>query len=372
MEHQAAYEKHLQFMQNVYAIDDIDEKDLCEQFDLLLSCIPNGGKLYKYRSLCGRSFKYIYDSLVNGYLWLPTAKTLNDDNDSVLIANAETASRHFVDSITRDHDRAFYVLLMQLGEKYWKEDPLLSDIPFNTLLAAFDPITGAMDNQKMVELFSAHANSADKLDHFRLLARHLLDDLQNALHITTKDLFLANDSARENYHVYSMAESFDLGNMWGYYADSGQGFCIEYDYAKAKNLGVTAMRYLLNTFKVIYSDVPREIPIELLAESSFFNPNDKIVKDEIMRSVLERVLSKDKCWEHEKEWRIVLGNTDCKMPVDIVSAIIIDERSLEKTNAKKLIRLCRKRGWPVKVRKNHICDTSHSYEDLTEKGDNNE
>ena len=60
------------------------------------------------------------------------------------------------------------------------------------------------------------------------------------------------------------------------------------------------------------------------------------------------------------------------MPVDIVSAIIIDERSLEKTNAKKLIRLCRKRGWPVKVRKNHIYDTSHSYEDLTEKGDNNE
>jgi len=80
---------------------------------------------------------------------------------------------------------------------------------------------------------------------------------------------------------------------------------------------------------------------------------------------LERVISKDKCWEHEREWRIVLESKDCKAPIDIVSAIIIDERSLEKTNAKELIRLCLKRGWPVKIRRNCIYETSHRYENFT-------
>lgn len=367
MDLQSAYERHLRFMQGVYAIGDIDEKDLVTQFDILLSCLPNSGKLYKYRSLCGRSFSHIYDSLANGYLWLPTAKTLNDDYDSILITNAEAASRRLVDSIMRDHDRTFYLLLQKVGEKYWKEDPLLNAIPFNLLLTVFDPVTGKMNKQKMVEIFEPHINSVDKLDHFRAVARRMIDDLQDAINTTAKQLFLANDNARESFHVYSMTESCDLGNMWGYYADSGQGFCIEYDYTKAKTLGLTAMRYLLNTFKVTYSDVPREISMEFLVESSFFAPNDSIAKDVVTRSVLERVLSKDKCWEHEREWRIVFGNADCKVPVDIVSAIIIDERSLGKTNAKKLIRLCKGRGWPVKIRKNHIYDTAHSYEDLIEE-----
>lgn len=372
MEHQTAYEKHLRFMQNVYAIDDIDEKDLITQFDLLIHCIPNGGKLYKYRSLCGRSFKHIYDSLANGYLWLPTAKTLNDDNDSVLVADASEASRRLVDYILSDEDRVLYTLVKQYGLGYWYEDNLLNPISFDDFLNTFDPVTGKMDDNKVIMLFRPYENGVERLKQLKEFIHRLIGELRIALDQNTKGLFRANIIAREKYQIYSMAESYDLGNMWGYYADSGQGFCIEYDYTKATALGVTAMRYLLNTFRVIYSDVPREIPIELLAESRFFDPNDSGNSDQITRSVLERVLSKDKCWEHEREWRIVLGNTGCKIPVDIVSSIIIDERSLERTNAKKLIRLCRKRGWPVKVRKNHIYDTSHSYEDLTEKGDNHE
>lgn len=72
-----------------------------------------------------------------------------------------------------------------------------------------------------------------------------------------------------------MSESYDLGNMWGYYADTGYGFCIEYDYSLAKRLDITAMRYLINTFKVIYSDVPRRIPIELMSKTRLACENTK-------------------------------------------------------------------------------------------------
>lgn len=364
MEHLSAYEQHMQFMQDVHAIDAIDEENLHAQFDLLLSCIPNNGKLYKYRSLRGRSFTYAYDSLVNGYIWLPTAKTLNDDYDSVLITDAQEESKRFLNSITQDYDRLFRTLFLRLGKKYWTEDPLLNTIPFSSVLSAFDPVTSAIDTAKATEFFAAHSNSTELLKHFQEFAHKLIEDLQKALHDETNHLFLINEIVREHMYVYSMSESYDLGNMWAYYADSGQGFCIEYDYNRAKELDSTAMRYLLNTFKVDYSDAPKQLPMDLLVESSFFAPDNPNVNRQLSRIVMNQLLSKSKCWEHEREWRIVIGSTNNVMPVDIVSAIIIDERALDKRNAKALISLCRKRGWTVKIRKNLIYNTSHHYDDL--------
>lgn len=372
MDFQSAYEKHLRFMQDVCAIDDIDERDLHIQFELLLSSLPNGGKLYKYRSLCGKSFAYAYDGLVNGYIWMPSAQWLNDDYDSVLIADAVEENKKFIDYVFRDLDKVLYSLFKNLGPQYWDDYSLLKGVPIDSVLTAFDPATGAMYDDRVLKLFGGYSDGEAKLQQLRELFKKLLDCWRTVLHQNTRELFMANEKARELYHVFSMSDSYDLGNMWGYYSDSGQGFCIEYDYTRAKELGPDAMRYLLNTYKVIYSDIPREIPIEILTEANFFGQFDQNAKEQITRSVFERVLSKDKSWEHEREWRIVLGNTGCKMPVDIVNAIIIDERSLGKNNAKKLIRLCKKRGWAVKVRRRHPYNTSHSYEDLFEGETDNE
>lgn len=364
MENLSPYEQHLRFMQGVNAIGDIEEKDLSTQFDILLSCIPNGGKLYKYRSLCGKSFKYIYDSLANGYLWLPAARDLNDDYDSILIENAEETCKLLADCITQDKDLLFYTLLKQSGQRYWPEDDLLKCIPYANLINTFDSDTGRMDTAKLLALFLCFEDGAEKLDRFRKFCTRLLDDHGMAMHQHNEDIFLLNQKARDSLHVYAMSESYDLGNMWGYYADSGRGFCTEYDYSRAKSLDVTAMRYLISTFKVNYTDTPQGIPAELFAEANIFQPNNPNVLQQMQCAIFGRILTKEKCWENEREWRIVLGDIDSKIPMDIVSAIIIDERALNKTNAKKLIRLCKKRGWTVKVRKSHIHNTFHSYEDL--------
>ena len=98
----------------------------------------------------------------------------------------------------------------------------------------------------------------------------------------------------------------------------------------------------METLKLIGLKLKEVTRLNYGVKASFFNDNDEDVLEHIRRYILERVISKDKCWEHEREWRIVLESKDCKAPIDIVSAIIIDERSLEKTNAKKLIRLCLK------------------------------
>lgn len=364
MENLSPYEQHLRFMQGVNAIGDIEEEGLSTQFDILLSCIPNGGKLYKYRSLCGKSFKYIYDSLANGYLWLPAAKDLNDDYDSALIEDAERANKLFVDYITRDKDVLIYSLLKQYGSKYWDREDLLKCIPFSDFLDVFDPVTGKMDTVGMASLFRRYGDEDKRFGQFQNVCHCLLQDFHSAMKQYTAGLFFANILTRDSLHVYAMSESYDLGNMWGYYADSGRGFCIEYDYSRAKSLDVTAMHYLISTFKVNYTDTPQGIPAELLAEANIFQPDNPNVLQQMQCATFDQILTKEKCWENEREWRIVLGNIDCKIPVDIVSAIIIDERALNKTNAKKLIRLCKKHDWTVKVRKSHIHNTFHSYEDL--------
>lgn len=372
MEKLSPYEQHRRFMQGVNAIGDIEEKDLSTQFDILLSCIPNGGKLYKYRSLCGKSFKYIYDSLANGYLWLPAARDLNDDYDSVLIEDAEDVSRLLVDYLMQDKDILLYSLLKQYGQKYWDEENLQKYIPFSDFLSTYDSTTGKADNAKIASLLHFCEDEDRSFEQIQNVFRRLYEDFRSAMKQYTTGLFLTNVLTRDSLHIYAMSESYDLGNMWGYYADSGQGFCIEYDYSRAKSLDVTAMHYLISTFKVNYTDTPQSIPVELLAEAYFFRPDDPDVLRQMQCTIFDRILTKEKCWENEREWRIVLGDIDSKVPVDIVSTIIIDERALNKTNAKKLIRLCKKRGWTVKVRKSHIHNTFHSYEDLDVEREHNE
>lgn len=299
---------------------------------------------------------------MNGYMWIAPANTLNDDFDSIIVADAESEGKRFMDYIMRDHTKTLYTLVKLRGRQYWNEDGILRDISFESFLETIDPYSGEMDTKKIAQLLGFSEDSKAILDRLRILFTQLTDELRLVIDRHIHDLFYANAVVQEHYFVFSMSESYDLGNMWGYYADSGRGFCIEYDFNRSKDLGPAAMRYLLNTYKVIYSNISREIPAEVLAESFLFAPDNAQLKEQLVRYVFDRVLYKDSCWENEKEWRIVLGDTDSRMPVDIVSAIIIDERSLQKSNTKKLLHLCKKRGWQVRVRKNNLFRSSHSYE----------
>lgn len=369
----AAYKKHLSFMKNAKLILDFDEHDLHIQFDNLLSCMPNGGKLYKYRSLRGKAFDYIYDCLKNGYLWVPKAKDLNDDNDTTLTSDASKESKRFFDYLFQDQVKLICVLANGRGSKYWSEDAILNCIPFDSVVGYFDTASGTVYSEKIKsKLRIYHEDSVIEKHFLDFLKRLLTTDFRDDTHTFIKFFFALNNHLKDFFYIFSMSDSYDLGNMWAYYADSGQGFCIEYDYNLAKKLDPLAKRILLNSYEVVYTDSSQEVLSDRLAEVSLFSPGDTELREKLNYDILERILTKDICWEHEREWRIVFVdnnfNSDNKnydynrVPVDIVSSIIIDERSLEKTNAKKLIRLSKKRGWTIKIRKRHLYDTAHTYE----------
>ena len=83
------YEEHLHEMfEN--KIEEFDDEKKMSMLQRVLSFLPNGGKLYKYRSIDDPSFTNTYNSLNDGYIWLSAASELNDDEDTVLYYNPET------------------------------------------------------------------------------------------------------------------------------------------------------------------------------------------------------------------------------------------------------------------------------------------
>ena len=78
-----------------------------------------------------------------------------------------------------------------------------------------------------------------------------------------------------------------------------------------------------------------------------------------------QLMTKQSDWSFEKEWRIMLANLDDgKVYFDLVSKIIIDERVIESAESKKLIELCKEKGWSVWVRKTQYINVAHMFEQL--------
>ena len=362
MHREYSYKKHLDFMSTAIDMDEIDCYTIEEQYQNLLNALPNEGKLYKYRSLCGQSFSYIYDGLKNGYLWMPSADKLNDDFDSIVFGDPILQYRTVVDCIFKDSDKLLYFLCKKYGENIWQKNRLLSKIPFSDFLCCFDPNTYALSDLVtfLNSSFDDDDDKLDALDEIKTIFKDLMSMIPRA------ETFIKWASERNNLiykitHVFSMSENYDLDNMWGYYADSGKGFCIEYDFSRAKNLSIDDKKFLLNMFRVNYENEHLSFDIESLFEKFFFENDSEEFVFKIGLGMINQVTSKSKCWEHEKEWRITVAKCDAKIYINIVSGIIIDERSLVKNNAKKLIHLCKRNGWDIKVRLRSHIDEKHFY-----------
>ena len=62
----------------------LTEEVVNDLFKELLTVLPNKGKLYKYKALS----TFHVDELEEKYIWIPSAKDLNDNKDCVFNANS--------------------------------------------------------------------------------------------------------------------------------------------------------------------------------------------------------------------------------------------------------------------------------------------
>jgi hypothetical protein len=100
--------------------------------------------------------------------------------------------------------------------------------------------------------------------------------------------------------------------MWSHYSDGHKGFCVGYRRAESNVLG--SSRYCL---PVDYEVSPRTLKLsQLLGLQS--------VHDEIYRAC---ILTKDKNWEYEKEWRLLFKEKDQLVKLEApIQSITFGER----------------------------------------------
>ena len=140
-----------------------------------------------------------------------------------------------------------------------------------------------------------------KLD---LILKQLLEKIEN-----TKEIFL--DKMREFLSKITISCFTNSGwnnqLMWSHYANSYSGICIEYDFTKLKS-------FQGFIYPVKYDDVRSLISLKDLGIEGFDFDNNKIRNnsDIDIETIINKLLYKNKCWDYEKEWRIINIGEDYK------------------------------------------------------------
>ena len=363
------YEQHLQEVVGIRDIDNYPEEDVERVLGRLLQCLPNNGKLYKYRSIDGQSFDYAYDGLEKGYLWLARANTLNDDMDCAVVYDPiAEADKMLALSLNKPWVYLKNWVKANIDQLYWNHPNAFK--AFVKVMEYVDMRTGALDEEKAIEGLIQIGLPRDQVGKYLNALLHLAkEEIRKHSQTLKKEkgsMFTFNDTNREDIYVFSLSEIFDNKLMWAHYANSNKGFCIEYDLNKIKDLPIEVKRKLLFLYKVTYKEELEEYTFDLMNEFMMSDGDDKELLYQADMDFFLAILSKTAEWEYEREWRFMLCNLGNKNKIfaDIVSGIILDERVLKIENGKKLISLAKERSWVIKVRKKNRLGTSHIYEEL--------
>lgn len=160
--------------------------------------------------------------------------------------------------------------------------------------------------------------------------QNLLDEMDSKLAEKMKNLFL----------VGCLCTSYKNRLMWSHYADSHKGFCIEYDFSEPEDELLSKL-----PLPVVYSEKRPSVPWKAAIDNSEEN------MEEAYAEIMMGLLTKDKDWEYENEWRILIGATeDSELVMPKVSCIYLGA-SIEKENRDKVIAIAKERNIPVKQMK---------------------
>ena len=345
--------------------DGVSDEEVENAFDVLLNVLPNDGKLYKYRSFEPSNYDKYYSALKDGYLWFPNAEHLNDDLDTVIRFDPVTEAENIRNYLMANPELYFKALFKHCLDSATIDANQIDHV-FRGVIDCYNVKTGKMDRAKARKLLQKKGFSATGairyLDTIDSRVKGFVLKNKKALAEVVDNFVNANISLRRNSLIYSMSETYQSNPMWALYANNNKGFCIEYDFQKAKAFDTIKKRILLNTYQVIYNDTVEEYSFVDIIKYFLTGKEDTELCEKANASIFKQLMTKQTDWSFEKEWRILLMNlSDNRIYLDLVSRIIIDERALGSDEADRLIRLCRERNWDVLIRTIQYINVAHKY-----------
>lgn len=377
-------------------------------YELLLKD-SNGGKLYKYRSFDKDGFSL--KNLQEGTIHCSNAGEFNDPFDCKIgitlesllkakydmdfnilitilnkyvlviqneldIALCDTDEKRIINKLLSNTNINDYIIKLRdsnekIGslEQYIKNNPglviellktvLSDDLFVNTLGVCLEYLPPMVENLTLEEIktivdsemdFKKYAlavgvsDDVDEVELVQLLCDKFypknkkgFENVQNLLEIMEKNL--AN-SLRKMFLIGSLCTDYKNQLMWAHYSDSHKGFCIEYDYSNIDD------EHLHNLpIPVIYSEERPLVPWRFKLEGTV----EAI--EEANKHLFFGILVKDKVWEYENEWRIIINADDeanQKMPP--ISCLYLGA-VIEEANKNILIEIAKKHNIKVKQMK---------------------
>lgn len=237
-------------------------------------------KLYKYRGVN----EYSVHDLKNDEIVCSKPVDFNDPFDSLLYFDIKSLEQHIEDG-SRNHDG----ILNQW--KLLKTRVLESNIPIESL----DPKTREIVLSSEDEMKN-YFHSAEYEQHLQELKSKCRYELSSMI-----------TSLRQNSYIGCFTEINDCPLMWGHYADSHKGFCLEYDlsnnpfYCENFNSNADCHKHL---YPVLYSGERYCAKEFALQQASRIMGGNQPLSDILFW--FKAYTSKAINWEYEKEWRIIV------------------------------------------------------------------
>ena len=255
-------------------------------------------RLYKYRMFCPNHIK----ALNEGVLYSASMDSLNDIKELNIVITEkakETLQQRTYDDIREQHGF---------------------------------PVAEVKTPSEFLRIIDAYYKSiANTYGRSRALSEEAISSMIHEMEEAyERQIQTIIEADRKMYSICSLSATNASNRMWGYYADSHQGFCIEYDF---KSLGIDNLKTAF-LFPVVYED-----------DSRVFVDDIDHIDGNIGMIAATR---KETKWAYEQEWRLLfpgkVGGRPQPMPKP--TAIYIGERTNE-ANTKIMLEFCKAEMIPL-------------------------
>ncbi len=182
---------------------------------------------------------------------------------------------------------------MDIRKEFKQTDKLYHFTSFDTALKIID--SNRLKFGKLSDMNDLHEN--DKLsfvDGANLNFEHFPQDILDTLH---DEIYKYRQISFSMDRKDGKKEGFDLHQMWGSYADKGDGVCLVFDKKEfEKSNDIQSISH-----GAVFYDETQKLDSFVVSKST--NPND--VSIEIGKRLQDIFFHKSKEWEHEQEYRFI-------------------------------------------------------------------
>ena len=299
-------------------------------------------KLYKYRSFNENNL----NAIENDYAWFSLLKDVDDTVDSTINIDPEKE----VEELEANQGQMMFEYNLEFIKSMFKRSGL--SIPDNQLreyLKCFGDGTLNVDSvKKLIENKNVDEEEKEKLlnEIIRVANKGVPNDLKNASKSFINIFLGTNESLQKEILAYCLSESSNIDLMWGTYADSSRGFCIEYTIPFDSTNSLDFI-YRINLYPVYYGNKDKISLFEVLKKSTFSNEkeiNGVLIED--YRKMFISAYTKDESWSAQKEWRITLPaifDENNKQSFPYITSIILGERMSEDIK-NKIMDICKRKN----------------------------